>query len=172
MIWPGMGDPAKRNRTIKFLIITAAIGVAVAALSSGIQIWLNTDNPLKVCINDRDIKYKISATLEVYVDKKKVPIPAKVGFKDGCQRALYTLSDDGTIYAAWTEQYPFEIGHFLWIWDFKLRDMREDKSVIYVDGKESKESIKTPLINGAHYRAEFISKSYDLSKERDFLPDE
>ncbi|MFN3654137.1 MAG: hypothetical protein ACK4TO_02285, partial [Candidatus Nitrosotenuis sp.] len=81
-----------------------------------------------------------------------------------------TQSDDGTIHAAWTEEYPFEIGHFLWIWDFKLRDMQEDKSTIYVDGKESAEFIRTPLINGAHYRAEFTSKAYDESKDKDFLP--
>ncbi|MEM3064190.1 MAG: hypothetical protein QW177_02340 [Candidatus Nitrosotenuis sp.] len=170
MIWPGMGDPSKRRKTIRYLIITAAIGIGVAALSSGIQILLNADNPLKVCINDREINYRVTATLEVYVDKQKVPIPANVGFKDGCQRSLYTESDDGTIHAAWTEEYPFEIGHFLWVWDFKLRDMQESKSKIYVDGKESAEFIRTPLINGAHYRAEFTSKAYDESKDKDFLP--
>ena len=26
--------------------------------------------------------------------------------------ALYTLTDDGTIYAEWMEEYEFEIGHF------------------------------------------------------------
>lgn len=170
MIWPGMGDPRKRSKVIKFLITSAAVGITVAVLSSTIQILLNADNPLKVCINDRDIKYRIFATVEVYVDKQKVPIPAKVGFKDGCQRSLYTENDDGVIYAAWTEQYPFEIGHFLWVWDFKLRDMQESKSTVYVDGKESKEYIHTPLIDGAHYRIEFISKSYDESKDKDFMP--
>ena len=34
MFWPGMGDPAKRKQTIKFLIITAAIGISVAAAST------------------------------------------------------------------------------------------------------------------------------------------
>ena len=31
MNWPGMGDPAKRKQTLKFLIITAAIAISVAA---------------------------------------------------------------------------------------------------------------------------------------------
>ncbi|CDI06190.1 hypothetical protein [Candidatus Nitrosotenuis uzonensis] len=170
MIWPGMGDPSKRKKTLKYLIMTAIVGVGVAAASSGIQVVLNQDNPLKVCINDRDTRFVITATLEVYVDKQKYPIPAQVGFKEGCQRSLYTLSNDGTIYAAWTEEYPFEIGHFLWMWEFPLRDMQESKSKIFMDGKESADFIRTPLVDGAHYRAEFISKAYDEFQDRDFAP--
>jgi hypothetical protein len=170
MIWPGMGDPSKRRKTIRFLIITAAIGVGVAALSSGVQIYLNADNPLKVCINDREINYRISATLEVYVDNQKWDIPPKAGFKDGCQRSLYAESSDGTIHAAWTEEYPFEIGHFLWMADFPLRDMQEAKSKIFVNGKESADFIRAPLVDGYSYRAEFVSKSYDESQDRDFAP--
>jgi hypothetical protein len=167
-----MGDPSKRNKTIRYLIITAAIGVGVAALSSGVQILLNTDNPLKVCINDKEIDYRVSATLEVYIDKERQQIPAKVGFKDGCQRALYTDTADGTIHAAWTEEYPFEIGHFLWAWEFPLRDMQEAKSRIFVNGVESPDFIRTPLVEGNHYRAEFTSKAYDDYKDRDFAPPE
>ncbi|CAE6494924.1 MAG: hypothetical protein QXE84_07520 [Candidatus Nitrosotenuis sp.] len=170
MIWPGMGDPSKRKKTLKYLIMTAIVGIGVAAASSGIQVVLNQDNPLKVCINDRDTRFVVTATLEVYVDKQKYPIPAQVGFKEGCQRSLYTLSNDGTIYAAWTEEYPFEIGHFLWMWEFPLRDMQESKSKIFMNGKESADFIRTPLVDGAHYRAEFISKAYDEFQDRDFAP--
>ena len=161
MIWPGMGDPSKRGKVIRYLIMTAIIGASIVALSSSVQLWLNADNPLKVCIGDKEINYKISATLEVYIYKQKQEIPAKVGFKNDCQRSLYTETNDGAIYAAWKEEYPFEIGHFLWIWEFPIRDMQESKSKIFVDGKESPDYTRTPLIDGAHYRAEFISKAYD-----------
>ena len=170
MIWPGMGDPSKRKKTLKFLIITAVVGVVVASASSGIQILLNQDNPLKVCINERDTNYRVSANLEVFIDREKYTIPAQVGFKDDCQRSLYTLTNDGTIYAEWTEEYPFEVGHFLWIWEFPLRDMQEDKSKIFVNGQESPQFIRTPIVEGAHYRVEFTSKAYDELKERDFAP--
>ncbi len=159
MFWPGLGDPAKRKKTLKFLAITAAIGIAVALTSTYVQSVLNADNPLKACINNREINYKISATLEMIVDGKKAEIPAKVGFSEGCQRALYTLSNDGVIYAEWTKQYPFEIGHFLWLWNFPLRDMDETKSRILVNGVESPDFIHAPLVDGAHYRAEFVSKA-------------
>ena len=159
MFWPGMGDPAKRKKTLKFLVITAGIAIGVALISTFVQSVLYADNPLKQCINNREINYKISATLEITIDGKKADIPAKVGFEGGCQKSLYTLSNDGVIYAAWTKKYPFEIGHFLWIFNFPLRDMDESKSRILVNGVESSDFIHTPLEDGAHYKAEFITKA-------------
>ncbi len=58
---------------------------------------------------------------------------------------MYTLTDDGTIYAEWEEEYPFQIGHFLWMWDFPLRDMDQSKSTCYVNGKESSHFINHPI---------------------------
>jgi len=172
MIWPGMGDPYKRKKTLKFLIITAIIGISVAAASTLVQQTLNSDNPLKVCINDRITPYKIKASLELFVDGEKAEIPANIGIQEGnCKRTLYTLTNDGTIYAEWVEEYPFEIGHFLWMWDFPLRDMDQTKSTIYVNDKESEHFINHPLQEGYHYRAEFTSKAYDEAKDTDFLPE-
>ena len=170
MIWPGMGDPTKRKKTLRFLAITAVIAISVGVASSLIQGQLSQNDPLKVCINDRDTQFVIQATLELYVDKNKAEIPANIGFEDGCQKSLYTLTDDGTIYAEWTEEYPFEIGHFLWSWDFPMRDMEISKSKIIVNGKESPYFINELLVDGYTYRAEFTSKDYDTSKDADFLP--
>tara|TARA_Y100000590_G_scaffold203354_1_gene230699 strand:- start:689 stop:1210 length:522 start_codon:yes stop_codon:yes gene_type:complete len=172
MIWPGMGDPTKRKKTLKFLAITALIAISVGVASSLIQAQLGQNDPLKVCINDKDTKFAISATLELYVDGNKADIPANIGFEDGCQRSLYTLTDDGTIYAEWMEEYQFEIGHFLWSWDFPIKDMVLDKSRILVNGKESPYFINELLIDGSHYRAEFTSKEYDDTKDTDFMPPE
>ena len=128
MKWPGMGDPAKRKKTLRFLAMTAIIAISVGVASSLVQGQLGQNDPLKVCINDRDTQFVISATLELYVDKNRAEIPANIGFEDGCQKSLYTLTNDGTIYAEWTDEYPFEIGHFLWSWDFPMRDMIVDES--------------------------------------------
>ena len=170
MIWPGMGDPAKRKKTLRFLAITAVIAIAVGVGSSLIQGQLSQNDPLKVCINDKDTQFVISATLELYVDDNKADIPARIGFEDGCQKSLYTITDDGTIYAEWTEEYPFEIGHFLWSWDYPIKDMMLDKSRILVNGKESSNFINELLVDGYHYKAEFTSKDHDASKDVDFMP--
>ena len=160
MNWPGMGDPAKRKQTLKFLIITAAIAISVAAASTAVQTQLNIDNPLKVCINDRYTPYEISATLELYVDGQKANIPANIGFDDGCKRTMHTLADDGKIYATWEEDWPFELGHFLWMWDFPLRDMDESRSSVLVDGKPVNSFIRVPFVDGEQ----------SLCADRDFLP--
>ena len=171
MIWPGMGDPYKRKKTIKFLILTAIIGISAAGLSTFVQTALNPNDPLKACINDKITHYKIKSTLELIIDGEKAEIPSNVGNQENCRRSLYTLTNDGTIYAEWTEEYPFEIGHFLWMWDFPLRDMEQTKSKIYVNDRESNQFINAPLQDGYHYRAEFTSKAYDESKDTDFLPE-
>jgi len=178
MRYPGMGDSNKRRKTIRFLIILLIIGVTVGVGSSIIQGWLGQSDPLKVCIEDRNTPYKMSVTLELYVDGNKAVIPANVGFegtidgvlKSDCQHSLYTITDDGTIYAEWEEEYPFEIGHFLWVWEFPMKDMDESKSRIVVDGKESDRFIHALLKDGSVYRAEFYSEGFDESQESDFLP--
>ena len=178
MRWPGTGDPKRRKKTIKFLIILLIIGVTVGVSSSVIQGFLGQSDPLKVCIEDRNTPYKMSVTLELYVDGNKAVIPANVGFegtidgvlKSDCQHSLYTITDDGTIYAEWEEEYPFEIGHFLWVWEFPMKDMDESKSRMVVDGKETDEGIHVLLKDGSVYRAEFYSEGFDESQESDFLP--
>ena len=153
MNWPGMGDPTKRKKTLRFLAMTAIIAISVGVASSLVQGQLSQNDPLKVCINDKDTQFVISATLELYVDGNKAEIPANVGFEDGCQKSLYTLTDDGTIYAEWMEEYQFEIGHFLWSWDFPMRDMVLDESRMIVNGKESPNFINELLVDGYNYRA-------------------
>ena len=179
MRWPGTGDPRRRKKTVGFLIKLLILGVSVGVTTFVIMGYLGQGDPIKVCIEDRNTPYKLSVTLELYVDGKKANIPANIGFGDSlgdellasdCQRSMYTLTNDGTIYAEWEEEYPFEIGHFLWIWDFPLKDMDESKSRVVIDGKESERFIHALLKDGSVYRAEFYSKEFDESKEADFLP--
>ena len=176
MFWPGIGDPTKRKKTLRFLGVTAVIAISVGFGSLVVQQYLNIDNPLKVCIDNRETSYKISATLELYVDRQKVEVPANIGIADRCTHSLYTLSNDGMIYVEWDKEYPFEIGHFFWTWTtyheggFPMRDMDQEKSKIIVNGLKSPSFISALLEDGSHYRAEFITKEYDGSKDSDFLP--
>jgi len=171
MIWPGMGDPSKRKKTLRYLAITAAIGIGIALTNTlVVQKLIKADDPLYQCINGREINYQISATLEIYVDGVKQDIPANVGITNNCQRSLYTLSDDGVIHAAWTKEYPFQLGHFLWVMGFDIRDMNDVKSKVYVNGVESPDYINTLLQDGAHYRAEFVSNENSSSGAPTFTP--
>ena len=179
MHWPRTGAPRRRRKTIRFLIILLIIGVVVGVTSSVIQGFLGQSDPLKVCIENLHTPYKMSVTLELYVDGNKADIPADIGFEgmidelgleSDCQHSLYTLTDDGTIYAEWVEEYPFEIGHFLWTWDFPIKDMDDSKTRVMIDGKETDEGIHVLLKHGSVYSAEFYSEGFDQSEESDFLP--
>lgn len=170
MKWSGMGDPYKRKKIIRFLGLSAGVGFITVLITVLVVNPFMGEQPHNACINNIEKNWKMSFTVELYVDNQKADIPAKVGFTEGCQRAIYTLTDDGTVYAEWKEDPQFEIGHFLYIFKFPLRDMDEAKSKIYVNGRESDNFIKTPLQNGYHYKAVFTSKEYDESKDKDFLP--
>ncbi len=162
MFWPGMGDPTKRKKTLKFLAISAAVGVAVVLISTTAISKVKEQDPLyHKCLNGLDIQYHVSASLEVLVDGKKWIKPVTTSVVDtpkDCERSMI-FSDDGTISGAWTKKYPFEVGQFLWISNFPLRDMDEAKSKIYVNGVESSDFIHTVVKDGVHYKAEFATKN-------------
>ncbi len=159
MFWPGMGDPTKRKKTLKFLAISAAVGIAVVLTSTTVISQIKDQDPLyHKCLNGLNINYKVSATLEVLVDGKKWIKPADVSPTKDCIRSM-TFSDDGTIRAEWIKQYPFEVGQFLWMSNFPLRDMDETKSKIYANEIESPDFIHTIIVDGGHYRADFVSKN-------------
>ncbi len=171
MNWPGMGDPYKRKKTLRFLALSAGIGAIAVLITVLVVNPLMGEQPRSACIGNIQKNWKISFTVELYVDNQKAEIPSNVGFMEGgCQRAIYTLTDDGTVYAEWKENPQFEIGHFLWIFKFPLRDMDESKSKIFVNGIESENFISTPLQDGYHYKGMFTSKAYDEAKDKDYLP--
>ena len=162
MFWPGMGDPTKRKKMIRFLIISAAIGVAVVLISTTAISKIKEQDPLyHKCLNGLDIKYHVSAALDIIVDGKKWIKPITTSAADipkDCERSMI-FSDDGTIRGAWTKKYPFEVGQFLWMSNFPLRDMDEVKSKIYANNVESSDFIHTIVQDGVHYRAEFSTKN-------------
>ena len=162
MFWPGMGDPSKRKKTIRFLAISAAVGIAVVLISTTVISKVKEQDPLyHKCLNGLDIQYHVSASLEVLVDGKKwirPDIANSTALPKDCERSM-TFSDDGTIHGAWTKKYPFEVGQFLWLSNFPLRDMDEDKSKIYANDVESSDFIHTTVQDGVHYRAEFATKN-------------
>ena len=113
MAWNGRSIQEKKDNKISHNYCNDWNFSSSSQQYSSIQQGTKSNNPLKVCINDRDTPYKIKATLELIVDGQKADIPANIGLNDGeCQRTMYTLTNDGTIYAEWEEEYPFEIGHF------------------------------------------------------------
>jgi hypothetical protein len=117
------------------------------------------------CIDNMETDWKISFTFEMIMDGQKAEVQPNIGISDECQRAIYTLSNDGTVYAEWSENPDFELGHFLYISKFPIRDMEESKTEVYVNGRLVEDGLKTPLQDKYHYKTVFTSKNYDTSNE-------
>ena len=127
MIWPGTGDPYKRKKAIKFLLISAAIGgIAVLLTTVGVNPMI-AKQAHNACIDDMDTDWKISFTFEMIMDGQKAEVQPNIGITEECQRAIYTLSNDGTVYAEWTENPNFELGHFYTFLSFKLEIWKSQK---------------------------------------------
>ena len=172
MKYPGMGDPYKRKKTIKFLLLSAIIGGVAVLLTSLVVNPIIGEQPHNACINDIDTNWNISFTFEMIKDGQRAEVQPNIGITEGgCQRAIYTLSNDGTVYAEWIENPNFELGHFLYISKFEIRDMEESKTKIYVNDVLSESGLKTPLQDKYHYKGVFTTKDYDSSKDKDFLPE-
>ena len=172
MIWPGTGDPYKRKKAIKFLLISAVIGgIAVLLTTVGVNPMI-AQQAHNACIDDMDTDWKISFTFEMIMDGQKAEVQPNIGITEECQRAIYTLSNDGTVYAEWIENPDFELGHFLYISKFKIRDMEESKTEVYVNDRLAENGLKTPLQDKYNYKVAFTTKYDDTSKDEDYLPPE
>ena len=88
MIWPGMGDPYKRKKTIQFLVLSAGIGAAAVLLTVFITNPLIAKQPHNSCIDDLDTNWEISFYVEVIVDGIKLENKPDIGITEGCQRAI------------------------------------------------------------------------------------
>ena len=52
MIWPGTNDPYKRKKTIKFLGISAGVGIVAVLLTMSIVNPFIGEQPRNACINN------------------------------------------------------------------------------------------------------------------------
>ena len=94
MIWPGMGDPYKRKKTIRLLIVTAIVGAVVFFGAQAVTSQLSANDPLKNCIDGKDTPYKISATLELIVDEVKWRLSANYLHKNDLMMLDLLASSD------------------------------------------------------------------------------
>ena len=70
--------PHKAQKKFDFFLgKLPSLGLFFAVGASLIQGYLSVDDPLKACIDNRDTPYRISATLELYIDGLKAEIPAR-----------------------------------------------------------------------------------------------
>ena len=67
------GDPIKRKKNLKFLGKVALLGLVVYVGAFLIQGELSQGDPLKTCIDNRETPYRISVTMELFIDGNDAP---------------------------------------------------------------------------------------------------
>jgi hypothetical protein len=146
---------------LKPVFIIAIVAVAMIGMMVP-SVFAQAHN---ACIDDMDTDWKISFTFEMIMDGQPAEVQPNIGITEECQRAIYTLSNDGTVYAEWIENPNFELGHFLYISKFPIRDMEESKTEVYVNDRLAENGLKTPLQDKSHYKTVFTTKYYAASNE-------
>lgn len=92
-----------------------------------------------------DTAFHIHALLVIYVDGRRVPVPADVGIDPQGRfiAPLHTHDDSGIVHIESVRRYPFTLGQFFTVWGVKLtrdqlgtyRDGSGKRLALYVDGK-------------------------------------
>ena len=92
-----------------------------------------------------DFGYHVHAMLRVYVDGRREPVPADIGFdpQDGFTSPLHTHDSTGLVHIESAERFPFTLGQFFTIWGVKFsdrqigayRDEGQDRLRVYVNDR-------------------------------------
>ena len=104
--------------------------------------------------------FHIHAHLEIFVDGKKVPIPANIGIDEAAQflSPLHTHptapdNPEGTIHMEADQQYDFTLGQFMNVWGVKFSDSQlgslkpkgDQQLQVYVNGQLAKDPVNTVM---------------------------
>jgi hypothetical protein len=104
--------------------------------------------------------FHIHSHLEIFVDGKKVPIPANIGIDEATQfiSPLHTHpttpdNPEGTIHMEADQQYDFTLGQFMNVWGVKFSDTQigslksqgDKKLQVYVNGQRVNDPVNVVL---------------------------
>jgi len=104
--------------------------------------------------------FHIHSHLEIFVDGKKVPIPANIGIDEATQfiSPLHTHpttpdNPEGTIHMEADQQYDFTLGQFMNVWGVKFSDSQigslksqgDKKLQVYVNGQRVNDPVNVVL---------------------------
>jgi hypothetical protein len=151
-------QPDKRSRLIWSMITLAIIILGVGFVINFITGYLRSQDPIYQCIkNPNSQPFKLAVPITVTRDKNIVSVPTMIGFSNQCIKPIHTL-EKNLIHVAYNRQYPFTLGHFLYIWGI---DISRYNAKVYVNGTLYTRGsyLDIPLKNGIPIRVDFTSKA-------------
>lgn len=148
----------KKRRVIWSMIILVVVVVGAGAATMAVTGYFRDRDPIYQCIGDpRSQPYQLSVPITVTEDGLSVRVPSGIGITSDCTLPVHTL-DEGVIHVAYTEQYPFTLGHFLYNWKIDLS--RYETTTVYVDERRHTDGSYLDIVlrDGDEIRVEFIRR--------------
>lgn len=117
--------------------VLAAIVIGAGLATSSITGYFRSQDPIYQCISDPlSQPFQISVPVTVTEDGSPAVVRKGVGIGDKCTRPIHTL-EENVIHVAYSEQYPFTLGHFIYYW--LGQDIQNYNVKVYVNGVEHRD---------------------------------
>lgn len=148
----------KKRRVIWSMIILVVVVVGAGAATMAVTGYFRDRDPIYQCIgNPRSQPYQLSVPVTVSEDGLPVRVPSGIGITPDCTLPVHTL-EEGIIHVAYTEEYPFTLGHFLYNWKIDLS--RYETTTVYVNEQRHADGsfLDVVLRDGDEIRIEFIRR--------------
>jgi hypothetical protein len=138
--------------------ILAAIVIGAGLATASVTGYFRSQDPIYQCISDPlSQPFQISVPVTVTEDGTPAVVRQGVGIDDNCTRPIHTL-EENVIHVAYSEQYPFTLGHFIYYW--LGNDLQRYDTKVYVNGVEHTGSsfLDIELRQGQTIRIDLITR--------------
>jgi hypothetical protein len=148
--------PEKKRRLIWSMAVLAIVVVGAGVATKLVTDYFHSRDPIYQCIGD-PLKqpYQLSIPLTVTEDGVPVVVKKGIGVKDNCTLPVHTL-EENVIHVAYSEPYPFTLGHFIYNWIGQ--DLRRYSTKVFVNGSQQSDFLDIPLKQGDTIRIEFTTR--------------
>ena len=139
--------------------ILAAVVIGAGFTTMAVTGYFRSKDPVYQCIDNPSAQpFQLSIQISVTENGAPAIVPTGVGISEKCIHPIHTL-EQNMIHVAYSKQYNFTLGHFLYYWiGNKLQNydiMAYIDGVPYTKGK----LLDIPLRQGESIRLEFRTKS-------------
>lgn len=149
-------DADKKKRLIRSMIALAVIAVGAGVATNLIAQQFRMGDPLYQCIESDNLPYRAFVNLSINIDGRPMEVPAGIGITDDCVRPIHTRDNSGLVRVVYYEPFDFTLGHFLWYWNFNIR---EYDATVFVNGVQQEQFLDIALRDGMSIHIDFKSKS-------------
>jgi hypothetical protein len=151
--------PAKRKKLLWSMGILAAIVTGAGFATVVVTGFFRSQNPIYQCVDNPAAQpFQLSIPISATENGAPAIVPKGVGISPGCIHPIHTL-EENVIHVAYSRQYDFTLGHFLYYWIGTKLQNYDIK--VYINGIQYRQGsiLDIPLKQGQSIRIELTNKS-------------